>query len=94
MKRVSWAMFFVLALMLAMAQQRPAHAGIANGSVSLDTSGLSGPFELGFILTDGSATGDANNTVTLGNFGLAAGAREPSIRCSPRPARAATSPAA
>jgi len=72
MRRVSWAMFFVLALMLAMAQ-RPAHAGIINGSVSLDTSGLSGTFELGFILTDGSATGDANNTVTLGNFGFGSG---------------------
>src|SRR5439155_15367315 len=74
MRRVSWAMFFVLALMLAMAQ-RPAHAGIINGSVSLDTSGLSGTFELGFILTDGSATGDANNTVTLGNFGFGGGSR-------------------
>jgi len=72
MRRVTWAMFFVLALMLAMAQ-RQAHAGIINGSVSLDTSGLSGPFELGFILTDGSATGDANNTVTLGNFGFGGG---------------------
>src|SRR5437016_13675526 len=73
MKRVSWATFFVLALVLALAQQRPAHAGIINGSVSLDTSGLSGTFELGFILTDGSATGDANNTVTLGNFGFGGG---------------------
>ena len=73
MRRVSWAMFFVLALMLALAQQRPAHAGIVNGSVSLDTSGLSGTFELGFILIDGSATGDANNTVTLGNFGFGGG---------------------
>lgn len=73
MKRVSWAMFFVLALMLAMAQQRPAHAGIINGSVSLDTSGLSGTFELAFILTDGSGSGDANNTVTLTNFGFGTG---------------------
>jgi hypothetical protein len=66
-------MFFVLALMLALAQQRPAHAGIINGSVSLDTSGLSGIFELGFVLIDGSGTGDANNTVTLGNFGFGGG---------------------
>ena len=84
MRRVSWGMFFVLALMLAMAQ-RPAHAGIINGSVSLDTSGLSGTFELGFILTDGSATGDANNTVTLGNFGFgggSAGAVDPLLTTS------------
>ena len=84
MRRVSWAMFFVLALMLAMAQ-RPAHAGIINGSVSLDTSGLSGTFELGFILTDGSATGDANNIVTLGNFGFgggSAGAVDPLLTTS------------
>ena len=85
MRRVSWGMFFVLALMLAMAQQRPAHAGIINGSVSLDTSGLSGTFELGFIVTDGSATGDANNTVTLGNFGFgggSAGAVDPLLTTS------------
>lgn len=68
MKRVSWTMFLVLALMLAMASQRPAHAGMINGSVSLDTSGLSGMFELAFIFIDGSGTGDANNTVTLNNF--------------------------
>ena len=77
-------MFFVLALMLAMAQ-RPADAGIINESVSLDTSGLSGTFELGFILTDGSATGDANNTVTLGNFGFgggSAGAVDPLLTTS------------
>ena len=73
MRRVSWAMFFVLVLMLALAQQRPAHAGIINGSVSLDTSGLSGIFELGFVLIDGSGTGDANNTVTLNNFGFGGG---------------------
>jgi hypothetical protein len=66
-------MFFVLALMLAMAQQRPAHAGVINGSVSLATMGLSGTFELAFILIDGSSTGDANNTVTLGNFGFGGG---------------------
>jgi len=66
-------MFVVLAVMLALAQQRPAHAGIINGSVSLDTSGLSGTFEIGFILIDGSGTGDANNTVMLGNFGFGGG---------------------
>ena len=84
MRRVSWAMFFVLAVMLALAQ-RAAHAGVINGAVSLDTSGLSGIFELGFILTDGSATGDANNTVTLGNFGFgdgSAGAVDPLLTTS------------
>ena len=62
----------VLALIMA-ADQRPAHASIIAGSVSLDTSALSGPFELAFIFTDGSGTGDANNTVTLGNFLFGAG---------------------
>jgi hypothetical protein len=66
-------MFVVLALMLAMAQQRPAFGGVINGSVSLDTSGLSGTFELGFVLIDGSGSGDANNTVTLTNFAFGAG---------------------
>src|SRR5438128_2404745 len=60
-------MTLMLALVLA-ANPRPAHADIITGSVSLDTSALSGPFELAFIFTDGSVTGDANNTVTLGNF--------------------------
>jgi len=73
MRRASWAMFFALTLMLTMAQQRPAHAGIINGSVSLDTTGLSGTFELAFILIDGSGTGDANNTVRLGNFAFGGG---------------------
>jgi hypothetical protein len=75
-------MFFVLALMLAIAQQRPAHAGIINGTVSLDASGLSGTFELVFIFLDGSGEGDANNTVTLTNFGFgggSAGAVDPTL---------------
>ncbi|HLK68297.1 MAG TPA: hypothetical protein VKU19_32915 [Bryobacteraceae bacterium] len=41
-------------------------------TVSLDTSGLighpAGPFSLDFQLTDGSGTGDANNTFTLTDF--------------------------
>ena len=65
-------MTLMLALVLA-ANPRPAHADIITGSVSLDTSALSGPFELAFIFTDGSGTGDANNTVTLGNFLFGAG---------------------
>lgn len=72
MRRVSWTMFLVLALTLTHAQ-RTAHAGILNGSVTLDTSGLSGTFELGFVLIDGSATDDANNAVTLSNFAFGSG---------------------
>jgi hypothetical protein len=49
------------------------YAGSITGSVSLDTSSLSGPFELAFIFTDGSGTGDANNTITLGNFSFGGG---------------------
>ena len=75
MRRVSWTMFLVLALMLALAQQRPALAGTVffNGSVSLDTSALSGPFELVFVLTDGSGFGDANNLVVLNDFAFGTG---------------------
>jgi len=64
------------------ADQRPAHASIISGSVSLDTSALSGPFELAFVFTDGSGAGDANNTVTLSNFlfgGGSAGAVDTSL---------------
>jgi hypothetical protein len=72
----------MLALIIA-ADQRPAHAGVISGTVSLDTSALSGPFELVFIFTDGSAAGDANNTVTLSNFlfgvGGSAGTVDPSL---------------
>ncbi len=73
MKHVTSAMFFVLVLMLALAQQRPAHASIINGSVSLDTTGLSDTFEMAFIFIDGSGAGDANNAVTLTNFGFGVG---------------------
>ena len=69
MKRTLLGILVTVVLALAMAtSQRPAQAGIISGSVSLDTSALSGSFELAFILTDGSGTGDANNTVTLSNF--------------------------
>jgi hypothetical protein len=66
-------MMAVLLALILTADQRPAHAGVITGSVSLDTSALSGPFELAFIFIDGSGTGDANNTVTLGNFLFGAG---------------------
>jgi hypothetical protein len=46
-------------------------------SVSLDTSPLigeaAGPFSLAFEFTDGSGTGDANNTVILSNFQFGVG---------------------
>ena len=81
MRRVSWAMFLILALMLAIAQQRPAHAGIVffTGSVSLDTSALSEPYELAFVLTDGSGVGDANNLVELDNFAFGTGGSAGSV---------------
>ncbi|HET9762690.1 MAG TPA: hypothetical protein VFR50_04205 [Casimicrobiaceae bacterium] len=68
-------MFVVLAVMLALAQQRAAHAGTVffTGSASLDTSALSGPFELVFVLTDGSGIGDANNLVELNDFAFGPG---------------------
>jgi hypothetical protein len=65
------------------AGQNSANASSITGSVSLNTSILSGPFELAFILTDGSGTGDANNAVTLSNFvfgvGGSPGAVDPSL---------------
>jgi len=73
MRRLSRAMFFVLVLMLALGQQRTAHANVINGSVSLDTSGLSGTFELAFVFIDGSGTADANNTATFRNFEFGGG---------------------
>lgn len=69
MKRVRLVVLVgvVLALVIA-ADQRRAHASIITGSVGLDTSALSGPFELAFIFTDGSGTGDSNNTAALSDF--------------------------
>jgi hypothetical protein len=65
--RLGIVVAIVFALTVA-ADQRAAHASLITGTVSLDTSGLAGPFELAFILTDGSGGGDGNNTVTLSNF--------------------------
>jgi hypothetical protein len=46
-------------------------------TISIDTASLEGnpnaPFTLDFQFTDGSATGDGNNTVTLDNFNLSGG---------------------
>lgn len=66
-KTQSIALLSVLLALVIAGNQRPAHADVT-GTVSLDTSALSGPFELAFIFIDGSGTADANNTVTLTNF--------------------------
>jgi hypothetical protein len=67
MKRAKMAIPLVAALVM-LAGGYPARAGTLAGTASLDSSALVGPFELVFVLTDGSGTGDANNTVTLSNF--------------------------
>ena len=43
------------------------------GSVQLDTSLLAGPFEIAFVLTDGSGSNDGNTTVTLDSFAFGGG---------------------
>ncbi|HTS21211.1 MAG TPA: NF038129 family PEP-CTERM protein [Casimicrobiaceae bacterium] len=68
-----WEILVALAGLLAAIAPAPASAGPITGSVSLDTSGLSGPFEIAFVFIDGSGTGDANNTVTLSDFAFGAG---------------------
>lgn len=60
-----------------------AHSARADGvdpMVTFNTSALTtlpgsngGPFELAFVFTDGSGTGDGNNTVTLSSFTLGGG---------------------
>ena len=58
-------------------QPRPAYADQINLSFSpsFDTSTLTnqGPFDLAFVLTDGSGVGDQNTMVTLSNFNFGAG---------------------
>ena len=83
MNRAHWGILIpvMLALIIA-ADQRPAHASIITGTVSLDTSALLGPFELAFVFTDGSGAGDANNTVTLSNFLFGAGGSAGSVDTS------------
>jgi hypothetical protein len=53
-------------------------SAFAGQMFSLNTSSLIGnpnePFTLDFSFTDGSATGDGNNTITLSHFALGAGA--------------------
>ena len=51
--------------------------GAAIYDISVDTSSLMGsplgPFTMAFQLTDGSGTGDGNNTVTIDNFDFGSG---------------------
>src|SRR5437016_8936900 len=84
MKKAAFATLVtvMLALVVVAGGLRPAHADIITGSVSLDTSALSGPFELAFIFTDGSGAGDANNTVTLSNFLFGVGGSAGSVDAS------------
>lgn len=52
------------------------------GSMQLDTSLLADPFEIAFVLTDGSGSNDGNTMVTLDNFafgGGSAGAVDPAF---------------
>jgi len=64
-------------VLLTFASWHAARANTIDAAVSLDTSLLigsaAGPFELAFILTDGSGTSDANNTITLSNFAFGGG---------------------
>lgn len=83
-KQNAWWVFLIVALVIA-ASCRVAEAAGLDATISLDTSLLAGsaagPFELAFVLTDGSGTvapdgslvDDANNTVTLRNFSFGAG---------------------
>jgi hypothetical protein len=64
----------VAALLFTLGARTSFASGISV-NVSIDTSGLpTGPgSEIFFIFTDGSGTGDANNTATLTNFALGGG---------------------
>jgi len=69
--------FFLLTLLASFATlQRSAQAD-AIYDVSINTSPLisnaAGPFSLDFQFTDGSGTGDGNNTATVSNFTFGAG---------------------
>ncbi len=69
---------FGAALLLTLCAAAAAHAAPIAFHVELDTSILPGhagaPFALLFELTDGSGSGDANNTASLSNFSFAGGA--------------------
>lgn len=70
----------LLALLVALGAlvlQAPAHADQIDLSfnASFDTAALQnqGQFELAFLLTDGSGTGDHNTTITISNFQFGTG---------------------
>ncbi len=73
METVRLVTLFAVTLALIVMGQLPARASAITGSVSLDTSSLSGPLELAFVFTDGNGSGDANNTVTLTDFAFGTG---------------------
>ena len=57
-------------------------------NVSLNTStisGVAGVYGLAFSFTDGSGSGDGNNTVTLSNFALPSFNPDPSVNEKSRP---------
>jgi hypothetical protein len=61
-----------------------ARADGVDAVVTFNTSALTslpgssgGPFELALVFTDGSGTGDGNNTITLSDFNLGGGAVTP-----------------
>ncbi|HWZ97696.1 MAG TPA: NF038129 family PEP-CTERM protein [Candidatus Dormibacteraeota bacterium] len=72
-KRLASPLIFLAAALFALVQQ-PAFADTVT-NVTVNTSGLGATpgSEIYFILTDGSGTGDANNTATLTNFALGGG---------------------
>ena len=61
----------LLAMMFACASG--AAATPFTGSVQLDTTLLADPFEIAFVLTDGSGSNDGKTTVTLDNFAFGGG---------------------
>lgn len=70
----------VVAAVLLIAAQPPAYGNLVTTEI-LDTSALignpEGPFSIAMLFTDGSGTGDGNNTVTLSNFAFGGGSAGP-----------------
>src|SRR5919109_3128479 len=64
-------------LLVGLALLKPAHADQINLTFnsSFNTTQLQnqGPFELAFLLTDGSGTNDRNTTVSISNFQFGSG---------------------
>jgi PEP-CTERM motif len=68
-------MFACVAVLFFAAGQRDAFASSISETVTIDTSGLPATpgSEIFFVLTDGSGTGDANNTAALSAFTFGGG---------------------